>query len=400
VGRDVTLERQRQAELERAEEALRQSQKMEAVGQLTGGIAHDFNNLLTGILGGLDIVKRRIADGRFHDVDRFLDAATVSANRAAALIHRLLAFSRRQSLDSRPIDVDRLVGSIEDLLLRTLGEKIRLRLSLDAGDWRALTDANQLESAILNLVINARDAMPDGGDLTIGTSCRTIAAAETGSLEAGDYIEITVRDTGTGIDPELVDRVFDPFFTTKPIGQGTGLGLSMIYGFMRQSRGEVILESRPGEGTCVRLLMPRSAESDGAGPGEAPATETPIAVPGETVLVVEDDDGVRQLVLEVLHELGYVAIEAASAEPAVPILRSTTRIDLLVTDVGLPGMDGRALADVARETRPDLRVLFMTGYAEKAALRGGFLASGMDMIAKPFTLDALAGKLREMISGA
>lgn len=397
---NATLEtrvEERSRELRTAEEALRQAQKMEAVGQLTGGIAHDFNNLLTGIIGSLDIVRRRLAGGRLADVDRFIDAAVTSANRAAGLTHRLLAFSRRQSLDSQPVEVGQLVQSMEDLLRRTLGESITLVADADAGLWTAEADANQLESALLNLAINARDAMPQGGALTVRTVNLPVqSGASIDGLEAGDYVAMSVTDTGAGMPADVLERAFDPFFTTKPIGQGTGLGLSMIYGFAKQSRGHVHIDSAVGEGTTVTLYLPRY-RGEVSEPDAADAVETPRAREGETVLVVEDDPAVRMLVVEVLQELGYAFLEAVDGKSAAPILQSSQRIDLLISDVGLPGMNGRQLAELARQERPDLKVLFITGYAENAAVRGGFLAPGMEMVAKPFALDALAGKIREIL---
>jgi PAS domain S-box-containing protein len=400
---NATLEsrvEQRSKELRAAEEALRHAQKMEAVGQLTGGIAHDFNNLLTGIIGSLDIVRRRFAKGRLGDVDRFIDAAVTSANRAAGLTHRLLAFSRRQSLDAKPIEVNRLVASMEDLLRRTLSENVAVTMTLDADLWMAEADANQLESALLNLVINARDAMPDGGTLTVATSNTRLDVNYTSEqeegLEPGDYVVMCVSDTGTGMPQSVLERAFDPFFTTKPIGQGTGLGLSMIYGFAKQSRGHARIDSEVGKGTTVKLYLPRfRGEADAA--DEIVAVDAPRARAGETVLIVEDDSAVRMLVVEVLRELGYAFIEAVDATAATTVLQSSQRIDLLISDVGLPGMNGRQLAEMARELRADLRVLFVTGYAENAAVRGGFLEPGMEMITKPFALDALAGKIREML---
>ena len=383
----------------RAEAALRQSQKMEAVGQLTGGIAHDFNNMLTGVIGGLNIIKRRLATGRIDDLDRFVDSAAASANRAASLIARLLAFSRRQSLDSKPLEINALTLSMEDLLRRTLSERIALRIVPGADVGRAIVDANQLESALLNLAINARDAMPAGGQLTVETALVELDEAYTAAkpeVAPGRYVVIAVSDTGVGISPELLDKVFDPFFTTKPIGQGTGLGLSMVYGFARQSGGQVRIHSRPGEGTSVKLYLPASDEVAAAippGGGRVPPREGD----GQTVLLVEDDESVRLLVREVLAELSYQAIEAADADGAIPILCSGRKIDLMVSDVGLPGISGRQLAEIARQHRPELPILFVTGYAENAAIRAGFLGTNMDMITKPFALDVLAAKIDEMI---
>ncbi len=377
-------------ERERAEDALRHAQKMEAVGQLTGGIAHDFNNMLTGIIGSLDLMQRYIAAGRSDEIGRFTDAAVSSAHRAAALTHRLLAFSRRQSLDRRPLDPNQLVASLEELFRRTKGAHIALKVQLGHDIWPVNTDASQLENALLNLVINARDAMPDGGELLIETANSYLDGTDITTLEpvkAGDYVMLGV-----------IAKAFDPFFTTKPIGQGTGLGLSMIYGFAQQSGGHVTIHSAPGQGTCVRLYLPRLHGTALESSLPASLTEAPVALAGEAVVVVEDDPAVRMLVVNVLDELGYTAHQAADARTALPLLESDLRVDLLVTDVGLPGMNGRQLAEIARQHRPGLRVLFMTGYAEKAAERQGFLEDGMDMVAKPFSIDLLATKIRSMIS--
>ena len=386
--------RQREA----AEEALRQSQKMEAIGQLTGGIAHDFNNLLTGIIGALDLIQRRIEAGRTQELDRFIDAALTSANRAAALTHRLLAFARRQPLDPKPIEVDRLVGAMEALLRSTLGEHIQLDFALEAATWRAFGDAAQLESAVLNLAINARDAMPDGGRLTIRTENLVLdpPGAQREGAEPGEYVAIQVTDTGVGMSAEVAAKAFDPFFTTKPLGQGTGLGLSMIYGFAKQSGGHARLESAPGRGATVKILLPRHL-----GEREAESAPMPRARNrgrGETVLLVEDDPAIRLLVGEILADLGYQTVTAEDGPAAIPILESKRRIDLMISDVGLPGLNGRGLADIARRSRPRLQVLFISGYAEDAASREGFLAEGMDLISKPFAFDRLAAKIREMLA--
>ncbi|RON08894.1 hybrid sensor histidine kinase/response regulator [Pseudomonas brassicacearum] len=387
-------------ERERAENALRHAQKMEAVGQLTGGIAHDFNNMLTGIIGSLDLMQRYIADGRSGEIGRFADAAVSSANRAAALTHRLLAFSRRQSLDRRPLEPNTLVRSLEELLRRTKGEHIELTFQLAPEVWPVNTDANQLENALLNLVINARDAMPEGGELLIETANSYLDGSDISTLEpvkAGDYVMLGVRDNGAGMTPRVLAKAFDPFFTTKPIGQGTGLGLSMIYGFAQQSGGHVTLSSEPGQGTTVRLYLPRLHNAPQRSSPAAVSLGSTYATAGESVVLVEDDPAVRMLVLNVLNELGYITYEAEDAKNALPLLESDLRIDLLVTDVGLPGMNGRQLAEIARQHRPALNVLFMTGYAEKATERQGFLDVGMDLLAKPFTLEQLAGKIRHMI---
>ena len=394
VGRDVT-------ERVRLEEQLHQAQKLEAVGQLTGGIAHDFNNMLTGIIGSLDLMQRYIANGRADEIGRFTDAAVSSANRAAALTHRLLAFSRRQSLDRKTLDVNELIHSLEDLIRRTKGDPIELKLRLADNVWPVSTDVSQLENALLNLVINARDAMPDGGELLIETANVYLDGNDITTLEpvkAGDYLMLAVSDNGTGMTPSVRSKAFDPFFTTKPIGQGTGLGLSMIYGFAQQSGGHVSLDSLPGQGTCVRLYLPRLYALEAELPAIEAVAEAPAVATGETVVVVEDDPAVRMLVMDLLKELGYRAHEAEDAKGALPLLESDLRVDLLVTDVGLPGMNGRQMAEIARQHRPGLKVLFMTGYAQKAAERQGFLEDGMDMVAKPFSIEQLAGKIRTMIS--
>jgi len=398
---NATLEQrveERTHALHAAEEQLRQAVKMEAIGQLTGGIAHDFNNLLTGIIGSLDLIKRRLLSNRTDDLQRFMDAAIASAHRAGSLTHRLLAFARRQSLDTRPIDVDALVQSMEELLRRSIGEQVRMQVTLRSSGSLARTDANQLESAILNLVINARDAMPKGGELALETTVVTLDAAQAAGpddLQPGDYVLLTLRDTGAGMPADVLARAFDPFFTTKPIGQGTGLGLSMIYGFAKQTGGHVRIDSEVGHGTTVSLFLPRAQEE--AEPQAAESGEVPRGA-GETVLVVEDDPAVRMLVMEVLQELGYRGLEAAEGHAALEIIESEQRLDLLVTDVGLPGLNGRQLAEIARQRRPGLGVLFVTGYAETAASRAGFLEPGMDMIAKPFAVDALAARIREMLA--
>ncbi|TWD52332.1 ATP-binding protein [Pseudomonas sp. SJZ131] len=397
-----TLEQQveeRTAQLRHNEEALRQSQKMEAVGQLTGGIAHDFNNMLTGIIGSLELLRRRLARGRTEDLDGLIDLGVTSANRAAGLTHRLLAFSRRQSLDSKPVEMNALVTSMGELLQRSINETIQLDMQLSEELWVAEADPNQLESALLNLVLNARDAMPDGGKLTVKTFNQHLDAAFTethGNLQPGDYVVLSVTDTGCGMPQSTISRAFDPFFTTKPIGQGTGLGLSMIYGFSKQSRGHVTIESEVGKGTTVNLYLPRNI-NDLVQDALVNIEQAPYALDGETVLIVEDDPAVRVLVSAVLSELGYAFVEAGDADSAVPILDSDQRIDLLISDVGLPGMNGRQLAEIGRQYRPDLKVLFITGYAEHAAVRGGFLDPGMQMITKPFTFDLLTAKVREMI---
>jgi PAS domain S-box-containing protein len=399
VARDVTAEKVAAERLRATEEALQQSQKMEAVGQLTGGIAHDFNNLLTGIVGSLDLLQTRFNQGRTENVARYIDAAMTSANRAAALTHRLLAFARRQPLMPKSVDVNQLVVSLEDLLRRTIGETIDLQIAASDDLWWTLCDPNQLESALLNLAINARDAMPDGGKLVIATSNARIecVTAETPALSPGDYVCIAVSDSGVGMNAEVAARAFDPFFTTKPIGQGTGLGLSMIYGFARQSNGHATIDSKMERGTTVRLYLPRH-HGDIATPNASTARKVGQAASGKTVLVIEDEAVVRAVVIEMLAEQGYRTLEAVDGPTGVKILRSSERIDMLVTDIGLPGMNGRQVADQARETRPGLRILFITGYAESAAISEGFLQPGMELITKPFDLDHLAQRIRAMIS--
>ena len=402
LGRDVTAEREAAEALRRTEEQLRQSQKMEAVGQLTGGIAHDFNNLLTGVIGSLDLMQKRIAQSRFSDVERYVTLAMASAKRAAALTHRLLAFARRQPLDPRPVNVNRLVASMEELVRRSIGEAIELKIVAAEGLWGTFCDPHQLESALLNLVLNSRDAIPDGGTLTIETANVELngdAAAELRDVAAGRYVCLSVADTGVGMTAAVRARAFDPFFTTKPIGQGTGLGLSMVYGFARQSEGYVRIVSEPGQGTAVRVYLPRHRAAAEDVSAAATETSSPQAQSGETVLVIEDEASVRGLVVDILDDLGYRSLEAPDGPAGLKILQSGARIDLLVTDVGLPGMNGRQVAEAAREHRPDLKVLFITGYAESAAMANGFLAPGMEMVTKPFAIDALAARIRDMIVG-
>ncbi len=390
------------AQREVVEEALRQSQKMEAVGQLTGGLAHDFNNLLTGITGSLELIRTRVAQGRTAELGRYISAAMTSSNRAAALTHRLLAFSRRQTLDPKVVLANRLVAGMEELLQRTVGPMITIETTLPVAVGSILCDPNQLESALLNLAINARDAMPEGGKLMVETMNTEVgqALAVQQDMLPGHYVVISVTDTGTGMTPEVAARAFDPFFTTKPLGEGTGLGLSMIYGFAKQSSGQVRIHSTVGFGTTVRIYLPFHH-----GPGAADLeTETqsaaPRAGPGETVLVVDDEPVIRMLTVEVLEELGYAALEAADGRSGLRQIAAGGRIDLLVTDVGLPGgMNGRQLADAARTHRPGLKVLFITGFAESVAVRNGAMEPGMEIMTKPFALDALAAKIRAMISG-
>ncbi|ACA15215.1 multi-sensor hybrid histidine kinase [Methylobacterium sp. 4-46] len=385
------------AERGRVEERLRQAQKMEAVGQLTGGIAHDFNNLLTGITGALDLLRARLAEGRLDALPRYADLATASAQRAAALTHRLLAFARRQPLAARGVDANALVASMGDLLRRTLSERVALDLDLAEDLWATLCDPNQLENAILNLAINARDAMPEGGRLTIATANLRLDGAALAGEDGpapGDYVRIAVRDTGAGMPPDVAARAFEPFFTTKPLGEGTGLGLSMIYGFAKQSDGQVRIASEVARGTEVSLILPRHHGPAAASLAPRPA---PARGPGTgTILVVEDDPTVRALIAETLSDRGYRVREAADGPAGLAALEAAP-VDLVVTDVGLPGLNGRQMIDQARGARPDLRVLFITGYAENAAFGGGHLEAGMAMITKPFAIEALAAKVQAIL---
>ncbi len=391
---------------ERVEEALRQSHKMEAVGQLTGGLAHDFNNLLQGISGSLELMRTRAAQGRTAEIGRYIETAMGSANRAAALTQRLLAFSRRQTLDPKPTDVNRLVGSLEELLRRTVGPGIQVETSFVAEPWPTLCDPNQLESALLNLVINARDAMPDGGHLLIETT-NTVLRSRRGATKdwppqgvpPGEYVCLSVADTGTGMTPDVIARAFDPFFTTKPIGQGTGLGLSMIYGFVQQSGGHVRLRSEAGHGTTVAVYLPRHLGAPAAGTEDDTAARTSAAAVSAVVLLVEDEPDVRMVVREILADLGCTVLEAETGRAGLSIAESAARIDLLLTDVGLPGgMNGRQLADAARQRRPDLKVLFITGYAETVAVGNIQMEHGMQVLTKPFALGTLAARVRAIIN--
>jgi len=393
---------ERTAELIHAEEKLRQSQKMEAVGQLTGGLAHDFNNLLAGISGALDLMGMRIAQGRLNDIDKYMLAAQSAAKRAAALTHRLLAFSRRQTLDPRPLDVNLLVEGMTELIQRTVGPSILVETVSAPDLWSASVDASQLENAILNLCINSRDAMPDGGRIIIETANQWLdaEAALANDLPAGEYLSLTVTDTGTGMAPGVIAKAFDPFFTTKPIGEGTGLGLSMIYGFAKQSGGQVRISSELGKGTSMCIHLPRYHGEAGASTA-APA-QSAAALTGScgTILIVDDEPTVRLLLTDVLGDLGYTLIEAADSLTGLKLLQSDVGIDLLITDVGLPGgMNGRQMADAGREVRPGLKTLFITGYAESAALGNSSLGAGMQVLTKPFSIDILATRVLELLRG-
>ncbi|MBN8813101.1 MULTISPECIES: ATP-binding protein [unclassified Sphingomonas] len=397
---DVSERLREQERLRHAEEALRQAQKMEAVGQLTGGIAHDFNNLLAGISGAFEMIGTRLSQGRGREVEKYLAAGQGATRRAAALTHRLLAFSRRQTLSPKAVVINRLLSDLVELVRRTVGPAIEVETVAAGGLWPTLVDANQLENAILNLCINARDAMPGGGKITIETGNKWLdhrTARERG-LEPGQYVAVCVSDTGTGIAKEILDRVFDPFFTTKPLGEGTGLGLSMVYGFARQSHGQVRIYSELGQGTMVCVYLPRYP-GDEDEPGLAPGSvAAPASHEGEIVLVVDDEPTVRMLIVDALGELGYSCLEAADGPAGLKLLESAERIDLLITDVGLPGgLNGRQVADAARAGRPGLKVLFITGYAENAVLNHGHIEHGMEVLTKPFAVDDLTARVERIM---
>ncbi|QIQ70522.1 Blue-light-activated protein [Pseudomonas coronafaciens] len=391
----------RTTELMQAEEKLRQSQKMEAVGQLTGGLAHDFNNLLAGISGALELMSTRIEQGRWSDVDKYIVTAQGAAKRAAALTHRLLAFSRRQTLDPQPTDVNRLMKGMTDLIQRTVGPSILVETIGTPRLWPTLVDASQLENALLNLCINARDAMPDGGRITIDASNRWVedGATQVHDLPEGQYLSLCVTDTGTGMTPEVMAKAFDPFFTTKPIGQGTGLGLSMIYGFANQSGGQVRIQSEVGKGTSIFIYLPRYDGAAVRDESDAHIPPVEFTQSGETILIVDDEPTVRMLLTDSLGDLGYTLIEAADSLAGLKLLRSDVHIDLLITDVGLPGgMNGRQMADAGREVRPQLKTLFITGYAENAAIGDEQLGPGMRVLTKPFAIDALTSRVQELMN--
>jgi CheY-like chemotaxis protein len=377
---------------------LRQAQKMEAVGQLTGGVAHDFNNLLTVIIGGLDTI-RRAKPGDTARIARAADMALQGANRAASLTTRLLAFSRRQPLEPKPLDANALVRDMTELLHRTLGEQVELEGVLASRLWTIEADQNQLESAIINLAVNARDAMPAGGKLTIETANTALDenyAAIDAEVVPGQYVMIAVSDTGTGMSREVLARAFEPFYTTKDVGRGTGLGLSMVYGFVKQSGGHVTIYSEEGHGTTVKLYFPRYL---GDARQRDPLSDecAPLSSEGEVVLVVEDNDEVRSYSSQVLTELGYTVLEAANADEALAILKADQRIDLLFTDVVLPGRTGKQIADEALALRPALKVLFTTGYSRNAIVHHGRLDAGVQLISKPFTFEQLAVRVRDVL---
>lgn len=402
VGRDITEEKKQADALVRAEAQLRQSQKMESVGQLTGGLAHDFNNLLTGIAGSLELLQLRIEQGRLADINRYIETAQNASRRAAALTHRLLAFSRRQTLDPKPTNINRLVADMEEMIRRSVGPAVDIEIAAAKGLWITCVDQSQLDNALLNLCINARDAMPSGGRLRIETANRRLddEAANALDIAPGQYVSLCVADNGMGMPPNVVANAFEPFFTTKPLGVGTGLGLSMVYGFANQSGGQAHISSGVGDGTTVCLYLPRydsEATDTPVSDEQAEAPET-IARNGETVLVVDDEATVRMLAAEVLEDLGFTVLEASDGASGLKILQSSARMDLLVTDVGLPGgMNGRQLADAARVEQPELKVLFITGYAENAVMGNGKLEAGMHIMIKPFLMQDLAVRVKELI---
>jgi PAS domain S-box-containing protein len=403
ITRDITEKHDAAWALGEANAKLLQSQKMEAVGQLTGGLAHDFNNLLGAISGNLELMRIRAAQGRTASLEHYIETAIASTNRAAALTRRLLAFSRHQTLDPKATDLNRLVQGMVDFFRRTVGPSIWIETDLADEPWITLCDPNQVENALLNLVINARDAMPDGGKLVIQTTNTALPmqadrreAALPENLPAGDYVALLVADTGTGMPPDVLARAFDPFFTTKPMGQGTGLGLSMVYGFAEQSGGHVRIRSEAGHGAAVTMFLPRhfgmAANDKDAGAGAL----QPSAI-GAVVLLVEDEPAMREIILDLLGDLGYRMLEAEDGPSGLAILETPLPIDLLITDVGLPGMNGRQLADAGRRQRPGLKVLFITGYAEHGLVDKGVLEKGTQVIAKPFSVSVLAARVQGML---
>jgi len=398
-----TLEQRVNAEVAaraKTEAALRQSQKMEAVGQLTGGLAHDFNNLLAGVIGSLELLSLRLQQGRSEDLQRYIRSALTSATRATALTHRLLAFSRRQTLDPSPTELNGLIEGMMELLQRTIGPMVSYSTQLSSDLWLTLCDTNQLENALLNLTINARDAMPDGGKLTLVSENLRLdeSLGQELGLQPGEYVALGVQDTGVGIPPEKLGYVFDPFFTTKPLGEGTGLGLSMVYGFAKQSGGGVRIESTVGERTSAWIYLPRFHGQSASSHAPAKTHLTPASVGGRTVLVVDDEPNVRALVTEVLQEMGLHTLEAAEGPSALRILESDAHLDLLISDIGLPGgMNGRQLADAARAKRAALQVLFITGYAEGSVLQRSTARYGYEVLTKPFTITDLEEKVRTML---
>jgi signal transduction histidine kinase len=383
----------------RVEDQLRQSQKMEAMGQLTGGLAHDFNNMLAVIIGSLNLMSRRLSRGE-TDIDRYVTQAMDGAERARTLTHRLLAFARKQALSPEPIEINRLVSSLSEMLNRTLGETIRIETVLAGGLWTVNVDTGQLESAILNLAVNARDAMPEGGKLTIETAnahLDDMYAADHVGVPAGQYVLLAITDTGTGMPREIIDKAFDPFFTTKEAGKGTGLGLSQVHGFVYQSGGHVKIYSELGSGTTIKMYLPRHYGPPAAGAVASAKGALPQGAAHQVILVVEDDDRVRQMTVDALRDLGYTVIHASGAAAALALLDQHTEVTLLFTDIVMPDVNGRKLADMALERRPGLKVLFTTGYTRNAVVHNGIVDPGVQLIGKPFTLEQLAMKVDEVL---
>jgi signal transduction histidine kinase len=383
---------------EEAEAQVRQMQKIEAIGQLTGGLAHDFNNMLAIVLSALSLARRRLGASA---IDKYLDAATDAANRAAGLTRRLLAFSRQQPLAPEPIDANKMVSDMSELLRRTLGETIVLETVLAGGLWRINADAVQLENSIVNLAVNARDAMPEGGRITIETANvhldEQYAALNAGSAP-GQYVMVAVTDSGSGMTPDVIAKAFDPFFTTKPVGRGTGLGLSQVHGFVNQSKGHIKLYSELGHGTTIKLYLPRYFAKGDAATAKAPEHRLPAAVSAQTViLLVEDDKGVRTLSADALQEIGFRVVVADGGKAALQLLEEHPDVALLFTDIMMPEMNGRALAELALKMRPDLKVLYTTGFTRNAVVHNSILDHGVNFIAKPFTIEELAIKLQAVL---
>jgi len=385
------------------EAQLRQMQKMESIGQLTGGIAHDFNNMLAIVIGSLDMAKRRLVGSEHPKILQCIDNASQGAQRAATLTARLLAFSRQQPLAPQAVQANQLVSGMSELLRRTIGEHIRVETILAGGLWHAFADPSQLESAILNLAVNARDAMPDGGKLTIETANTELDdryARGHAEVEPGQYVMIGVSDSGTGMPPEVIERAFDPFYTTKGVGKGTGLGLSQVYGYVKQSGGHVKIYSEIGQGTIVKIYLPRHLGATGAvTESEKGRAELPTGAVEEIILVVEDEEQVRHMTVDALRELGYTIVQAADANQALEQLAVQPRLDLMFTDIVMPDMNGRELADRVRVLRPDIAILFTTGYTRNAVVHNGMLDAGVAFLPKPFTIAQLAWKVREVLDG-
>jgi PAS domain S-box-containing protein len=400
---DLSAQKNSEAERAQLREDLQQSRKMEAVGQLTGGLAHDFNNLLAAVSGSLELLQLRIKQGKFSGLERYIAIGQGAIVRATTLTHRLLAFARRQPLEARPTDINALVGGMTELIRGAMGPGVVVDIVSEDALWTTLVDRNQLENALLNLCINARDAMPEGGQLTIATANARFDERQAleRAMPSGQYVSLSVRDTGTGMTPEVAARMFEPFYTTKAAGSGTGLGLSTIYGFVRQSGGHVHVESEPIKGTTVSLFFQREAGTAEAAENAMIIEAAQRAHSGTTVLVIDDEALLRTVMIEAMQELGYITMEAGDAAAGLLILRSDARIDLLITDIGLPGgMNGRQLADAAREHRPNLKVLFVTGYAGNESLEPANLPSGMAAMMKPFTFENLGRRVHEIIAAS